>query len=125
MNTSDTTEPLDLCDCELSHNGMGMVGRECDCPIHYQRAAARAGTQVIRLRIALKIIREFGGFGQGYHAGVMHTMTKWMDEGMDSPVPWPDSSVFFDTWARSQGMSNIDGHVGYRLTMRLVGDHDA
>lgn len=21
-----------LCDCELSHNGFGMVGRECDCP---------------------------------------------------------------------------------------------
>lgn len=21
-----------LCDCELSHNGFGMAGRECDCP---------------------------------------------------------------------------------------------
>jgi hypothetical protein len=21
-----------ICDCELSHNGLGMVGRECDCP---------------------------------------------------------------------------------------------
>lgn len=21
-----------MCDCELSHNGVGMVGRECDCP---------------------------------------------------------------------------------------------
>jgi len=24
--------PKNLCDCELSHNGLGMVGRECDCP---------------------------------------------------------------------------------------------
>lgn len=23
---------LNLCDCELSHNGCGMSGRECDCP---------------------------------------------------------------------------------------------
>lgn len=22
---------IGLCDCELSHNGLGMVGRECDC----------------------------------------------------------------------------------------------
>ena len=29
-----TDEPgtTNLCDCELSHNGMGMMGRECDCP---------------------------------------------------------------------------------------------
>ena len=28
------TDPktTDLCDCELSHNGFGMAGRECDCP---------------------------------------------------------------------------------------------
>lgn len=24
--------PNNLCDCELSHNGLGIVGRECDCP---------------------------------------------------------------------------------------------
>lgn len=25
-------EPVKLCDCERGHNGMGMAGRECDCP---------------------------------------------------------------------------------------------
>lgn len=25
-------KPRNLCDCELSHNGCGMSGRECDCP---------------------------------------------------------------------------------------------
>lgn len=25
-------EGAKMCDCELSHNGLGMVGRECDCP---------------------------------------------------------------------------------------------
>lgn len=24
-------EPVKLCDCEKGHNGLGMVGRECDC----------------------------------------------------------------------------------------------
>lgn len=26
------SEPLDLCDCERSHNGLGLRGRLCDCP---------------------------------------------------------------------------------------------
>jgi hypothetical protein len=25
-------QPKNLCDCERSHNGLGMAGRECDCP---------------------------------------------------------------------------------------------
>ena len=87
--------------------------------LHYQAVAAEAGSRIMRLRIAMKIIREFGGFGNGFHAGVMMTMTRWMDAGMDGPVPWPES-VFFDTWATAQGMSNVDGFVGYRLTVNLV-----
>ena len=41
--------------------------------LHYQKIAAEQGSKIVRLRIALKIIREFGGFGDGYHAGVMLT----------------------------------------------------
>jgi hypothetical protein len=70
--------------------------------LHYQSIAAEQGSKIIRLRIALQIIREFGGFGNGFHGGVTATMTKWMDNGMDGPVPWPES-VFFDTWAASKG----------------------
>ncbi|MDR3533969.1 MAG: hypothetical protein P4L90_25815 [Rhodopila sp.] len=87
--------------------------------LHYQSVAAQQGSKIMRLRIALQIIREFGGFGQGVHGGVMSTMAKWMDDGMDGPVTWPES-VFFDTWAKSQGMSNVDGSVGCRLTAKLM-----
>lgn len=87
--------------------------------LHYQSVAAEQGSKIMRLRVALQIIREFGGFGDGFHAGVCAVMTKWMDDGMDGPVPWPES-VFFDTWAANKGMSNIDGFVAYRLTMRMV-----
>lgn len=68
----------------------------------------------MRLRIALQIIREFG-MDIGFHEGVMFTVREWIDAGMEGPVPWPES-VFFDTWAKSQGMSKVDGAVGYRLT---------
>ena len=114
-------EPLDLCDCELSHNGMGMVGRECDCPIHYQRAAARAGTQALRMRIALKILRAWG-IGQNWDVRAVITIRDWIDGGMDGPVPWP-GGAFFEEWAAEQGLSNIDGHCGYRLTMQLEKPH--
>ena len=28
----DRTHPVNLCDCERSANGIGLAGRECDCP---------------------------------------------------------------------------------------------
>ena len=38
------TEPTlttDFCDCERGHNGLGMVGRECDCDCDWFAAAPR------------------------------------------------------------------------------------
>jgi RyR domain len=36
-----------LCDCELSHNGLGMSGRECDCPAGVKQATPQTeGTSV-------------------------------------------------------------------------------
>ena len=32
-------EPVKLCDCERGHNGMGMTGRECDCPANNPQPA--------------------------------------------------------------------------------------
>ena len=86
--------------------------------LHYQKIAAEQGSKIMRIRIALKIIRKFGDISNGYHAGVMLIMHEWMDSGMDSPVPWPESA-FFDTWAAAQGMSNVDGFVGYRLIVAV------
>jgi hypothetical protein len=85
--------------------------------LHYQSTAAAQGTQIIRLRIALKILREFGGLGRGFHAGVMATIKPWLEGNMQGPVPYP-RSVFFDEWAASEGMSNVNGHVGYLLVAK-------
>ena len=32
VDAPQPAEPVKLCDCERGHNGMGMAGRECDCP---------------------------------------------------------------------------------------------
>jgi hypothetical protein len=86
--------------------------------LHYQSIAAQQGSKIMRLRIALQIIREFG-MDISFHGGVMFTVREWIDAGMEGPVPWPES-VFFDTWAKSQGMSKVDGAVGYRLTATML-----
>ena len=86
--------------------------------LHYQSVAASQGTACLRYRLALMILREFSGLGEGYHAGVTLTIKAWIDAGMDQPIPWPQS-VFFDSWARTKGLSNVDGCVGYRMTMKM------
>lgn len=30
--TDTTSRQPNMCDCELGHNGLGIMGRECDCP---------------------------------------------------------------------------------------------
>jgi hypothetical protein len=86
--------------------------------LHYQSIAAQQGNKIMRLRTALLILREFGGLGHGYHGGVMAVISRWLDGGMDGPILWPDSP-FFASWATDQGMSNVDGAVGYRLKFKL------
>ena len=86
---------------------------------HYQTVAAQQGIQIIRLQIALKILLEFGGIGEGFHGGVMATIKPWLSSDMKGPVPYPES-VFFDTLANRQGLSNINGYVGYLLTAKMI-----
>ena len=59
------TTSASLCDCELSHNGLGLVGRECDClagnPI---RAGSFArGQRDMQHRAAEAIIKSSVGNG--------------------------------------------------------------
>jgi hypothetical protein len=89
-----------------------------DLARHYQGVAAEQGNKIIRLRTALLILREFGGFGRFYHPVVTNIMRDWLEGSMDGPVPWPESQ-FFEAWAKTQGMSNVDGFVGYRFSAKL------
>ncbi|MFA7386491.1 MAG: hypothetical protein WCZ87_02385 [Thiohalobacteraceae bacterium] len=45
-------EPVKLCDCERGHNGMGMAGRECDCPGNNPQPAENS----VNLEVAIQAI---------------------------------------------------------------------
>lgn len=86
--------------------------------LHYQTIAAKQGGRLMRMHIALKIIREFG-MDLDFHADIMADIREWIDRGMNEPIPWPNSA-FFELWAKGQGMSNINGSVGYRVTAKMI-----
>jgi hypothetical protein len=88
--------------------------------LHYQDAAAKCGQCAMRMRFALLMLREFGGMGNGWHGNVAYTVLEWIDEGMAEPLPWPGGAAF-EKWAAERGWSNVDGCVGFRLTMKLEG----
>lgn len=72
----------------------------------------------LRMDLALKLLRAWG-MGQDYNAGVVMTVRDWIDGGMRGPIPWP-GGAFFDGWAARQGLSNVDGFVGLKITMQIV-----
>ena len=77
----------------------------------WREIAAQQGTRLLRLRLALQILRSWGGDApQG--AAVAVVIHRWIDAGMDGPVPWPDDPAF-SHWAARQGLSNVGGTVGH------------
>ena len=43
-----------LCDCERSHNGLGLAGRECDCPAGVRKSPQISDTLLIDCRNELE-----------------------------------------------------------------------
>lgn len=76
------------------------------------------GNVALRQLWAIKILREWNG--RNYDARVTHTVHKWIDDGMQGPIPYP-GGAFFDDWARENGLSNVNGFVGVVLTAELTG----
>ncbi len=85
---------------------MGTVAERNWCEI-----AAHQGTRLLRLRLALQILRTWSG-GEPRSAAVAAVVHRWIDAGMDGPVPWPDDPAF-GRWAARRGIGNVGGHVGY------------
>ncbi|SDF84513.1 hypothetical protein [Thalassobaculum litoreum] len=80
--------------------------------------AAQQGTHILRLRLALKIAAAFGFQADGFDGRVSIDLRKWWNAGGTTPIPWPDNA-FFEAWAKENGLSNVDGDVGYRFTVDL------
>lgn len=80
--------------------------------------AADQGSRLIRMRLALMIAREHGLKNRCWDGSVAVAITDWIDAGdAGKPIPWIDSP-FFEQWAADNGISNVDGAVGYRAMMR-------
>ncbi len=85
----------------------------------YRNVAAAQGTIIIRLRLALEIARAWGLNGkEGYSALIAFDIGKWIDSGMEEPIPYFEGSTF-KRWATDKGLSNIGGKLGYRLVAKM------
>lgn len=71
----------------------------------------------LRMYIALMVLRAWNSGTAGYDGTVVVTINKWIDDGMNGPIPWPDSP-FFAEWAKGKGLSNVQGHIGFVFRLR-------
>lgn len=78
----------------------------------WREIAADQGARLLRQRVALFILRAWGGAGDAGSTGVVGVVHRWIDAGMEGPVPWPDDPAF-RAWAARQGLSEVAGHVGH------------
>ena len=66
MNTAN------LCDCERSHNGFGMSGRECDCP---RRDTTEAEVEALACVIRRAHVITLVGRNTGFTVTPWNTLT--------------------------------------------------
>lgn len=88
------------------------------------RVAAEQGSKILRLNLALTIARAWGLASDGWDWTAAIAIRKWADSDRSRPIPWINCP-FFEEWATRQGLSNVDGHVGYRFTVTLSGEEES
>ena len=54
-----TANRRNICDCELAHNGLGLTGRECDCPAGAQSAEPVADEDAADVEAATSALAEY------------------------------------------------------------------
>ncbi|MDI1266812.1 MAG: hypothetical protein PS018_26465 [bacterium] len=54
----DTRKP-NICDCELGHNGMGIMGRECDCPAGNPTVHSVSDVDIVEAIASLELAVEW------------------------------------------------------------------
>ncbi len=71
----------------------------------------------LRMHLALKMLRAWA-MGENFHGGVVSTIRDWLDNDKVGPIPWPGGAIF-ERWAAREGLANVDGYVGLRVTMEI------
>ena len=68
--------------------------------------------------VALTLLRAWNNGTVGFSAVVVHIVNRWIDGGMNGPIPWPNDP-FFEEWAKERGFSRIGDYVGFRCEMQM------
>lgn len=77
----------------------------------WRRVAADQRARLMRFRVALLILRAWGSAGE-QQGGVTAVIHRWIDGGMEGPVPWPDDTAF-GRWAARNGLGRDNGHISH------------
>ncbi len=76
----------------------------------WRRVAADQRARLVRFRVALLILRAWSGVSDERSSDITAVIYRWIDSGMDGPVPWPDDTAF-GRWAARNGLGQVNGHV--------------
>ncbi len=79
---------------------------------NWQEIATLQGYRLLRLQVAVLVLRAWSGSGGLRSAAVTQTLEGWIDGGMNGPVPWPDDAAFAH-WAARQGLGQVRGSIGH------------
>ena len=71
---------MNICDCELAHNGMGMMGRECDCPAGYPQRIKDLEAQIADLRARAEKSEKERDEWRGHHDRADHRAYAYAQE---------------------------------------------
>lgn len=82
--------------------------------------AAEQSTKIIRLQLALQILRDWHS-ERGWDGEVVTVVRRWIDAGMEGPIPCP-TSPFFADWMEERGLSKVGGFLGYVAKAKIVSD---
>lgn len=77
----------------------------------WREIATDQGNRLLCLRVALHVLRAWGSVSEVRSPGVTGVIHRWIDAGMEGPVPWPDDAGF-GPWAARNGLCRIGDHIG-------------
>lgn len=104
-----------LGEIEIALNAIGIKVEYAE-----REAAAEQGSLIFRLRLALKMCREWALGDEGYSALTCGYLRDWIDAGMTGPLPWPDD-VVTKRWLIQNGYNKTkSGHVGLICNFKVV-----
>ena len=77
----------------------------------WRAIANEQGDRLLYMLVALHVLRAWGNVTDPRSPGVASAIHRWIDTGMQGPVPWPDDPGF-GPWAARNGLRRVGDHIG-------------